>query len=52
MEKDIVIIKGYRDTRRKVKLFAALDGELMQDYLKVLIDQKYEKSFRMGNKSK
>lgn len=44
MDNDLVIQRVYRNTRRKLKLMAALERETAQDLLKVLIDKEYVKA--------
>ena len=46
MDKEIVIIKGYRGTRRKLKLIAALNAKTIQDYLEEIIDKNYASSIK------
>ncbi len=44
MDDEIVIIKVYRNTRRKLKLIAALEGVTSQDLIKDVVDKIYIKS--------
>lgn len=49
MDKETVVIKGYRHTRQKLNVISALSAKTVQDYLETLVDEMYSKAIEKAN---